>query len=90
MRHLLVCILCMGVSQPALGGPNPSYGGIVAGEAMCSLQRQGVSDAGIREEYNRITKNLRSSGLLLASDQPAYLKSIRQILSGCTRRNPAI
>ena len=93
MRYALLWFLCISATNPLLAAPqsaSAAYGGVVAGEAMCSLQRQGVSESGIREEYNRITSNLKVRGLLLAADQPAYLKSIRQILSGCIRRNPAI
>lgn len=70
--------------QPAAAQPNyAELGGIIAGEVVCSLSRQGHSAQVLAKELDRVTTKLLAKGLLKASEEDAYLEAARAVFQEC-------
>lgn len=70
-------------TQPAVGMTNATIGGIIAGEVVCSLSRQGHSAKVLAAELGRITDKLKAKGLLKATDEEEYLEAARTVFQEC-------
>ena len=71
-------------SQPAAGQSiNASISGIIAGEVVCSLARQGHSAKVLAAELDRVTTKLKAKGLLKASDEEEYVEAARAVFQEC-------
>jgi hypothetical protein len=59
------------------------FGGILAGEVLCSLYRQGVNQEQSAAELRRITHKLFERDLLTSADLPVYEQWIRDSFTDC-------
>jgi len=72
---------------PAPAGASELYsslGGIIAGEALCSLKRHGASDQVQAIELKRLVQKLTAKGLLtLPADAESYTEATAEVLREC-------
>lgn len=83
----LVAVALMG--QPSLAATlqETQLSGVVTGEALCSLARQGAPQAVLREEFARLTRKLTDADVVdLAKHGQAYLGVIEQVMQACPKR----
>jgi hypothetical protein len=59
------------------------FGGVLAGEVLCSLYRQGVSQEQSAAELRRITFKLLDRDLITSADLPVYEQWIRDSFNDC-------
>jgi hypothetical protein len=70
--------------QPAVAAEyGAKFGGVLAGEVLCSLYRQGVSEEESAAELRRITYKLFVRDLITAADLPVYEQWTRNSFNDC-------
>lgn len=88
---LTVSAFCLGIliAAPARSATlaESRIAGLVTGEAMCSLARQGAPKEILREEFARLTKKLTQADVLdLREHGEAYLGVIEHLMQVCPQR----
>lgn len=87
MKALLISALLLAQPAAAASLQESQLSGIITGEAMCSLARQGAPKAIVREEFDRITQKLVTADLLdLSRFGAEYAQAINQALEACPAR----
>lgn len=84
MKLLPIALGLALVPQPALANDvGAKFGGVLLGEVLCSLHRQGVSVENSAAEARRITYKLFERDLLTSADLPVYEQWIRDSFADC-------
>lgn len=85
MKALIVGLALALIPAPA--GASELYsslGGIIAGEALCSLKRHGASDQIQAQELKRLVEKLTAKGLLsLPADTGSFTAATAEVLQEC-------
>lgn len=87
LSAVLVAVALMG--QPSLAATlqETQMSGVVTGEALCSLARQGAPQEVLREEFARLTKKMTNADVVdLQRHGQAYLDVIEQVMQMCPKR----
>lgn len=89
MKTTAVCLAVALMGQPSLAATlqETQMSGVVTGEAMCSLARQGAPEAVLREEFSRLTSKMTHADVVdLVKFGQAYLDVIEQVMRSCPKR----
>lgn len=89
MKALVFCLAAVLASQPVAAASlsESRLSGVVVGEAMCSLARQGAPKEVLREEFARLTKKLTDSDVVdLVTHGQAFLDVVEGVMQICPER----
>ena len=90
MKPFVFCLAAVLISQPAMATTSRDetrIGGLISGEAICSLARHGASKEVLREELLRITKKLTEAEVVdLRQFAVDYFTMIDGIMRECPSR----